>query len=124
MSSIEAMLAFAVAAILAIALARPVKALWDRFEARNQAQRHEFTRDMLTPNAHFKHTLRVIAEKTEAVQVVNRVSAEADAIERVAVFRGQAFASVAEAEEARAQAILGEARAYYQDVDRLRLGRG
>jgi len=100
-----------------------VKRALDRFEEQNLARMREEWLDRRDGNAHFKHTLRKVAERTEPVTVRDRLDPVSGRMERAAVFLGTAYGSRREAEEARLQHILAEARRFYQDIDRLQIGR-
>lgn len=94
-----------------------IKAWLDRREAKKLAFRAEQDRQTRDPLAHFYLTVEEINSKTAPPETFERFG------RTIWKFEGKNFLSQEEADEARREAVLRDARAFYQDVDRLRLGR-
>jgi hypothetical protein len=104
------------AAILAYALRRPVLTALARFDARNAARRFEEMRDRQDRNAHYKHTLRLAEEQVDTVTEIAVPDERTGAPVSRFLFAGEAFASRADAEEARKGEILTKARQFYVEL--------
>lgn len=94
-----------------------IKAWLDRREARKLAFRAEQDRQRADPLAHFYLTVEQINAKTPPPETFERFG------RTIWRFEGKNFLNAEEADEARREAVMRDARAFYQDVDRLRLGR-
>ncbi len=107
-------LCFALAIVLG--LRGRIKAWADRREARSLAWRAEQDRQKGDPLAHFHLTIAEIDAKTPQPTQFSRFGRD------VWRFDDRNYLSAEAAAEARREAVLREARTFYQDVDRLRLG--
>lgn len=96
---------------------RHIAAWMARIEARKVAWHAEQDRQASDPLAHFYLTVAEIDARTPQPETFERFG------RTIWRFAGQNHLTQAAADEARRQAVLTEARAFYQDVDRLRLGR-
>jgi hypothetical protein len=94
-----------------------LRAWADAKEAKVRARHAENARETRDPVAHFHLT---IAEIEAGTPVPERVQWGGPERWR---FGTGTFSSFEEADEARREAILTEARRFYQDIDRLQLGR-
>ncbi len=93
-------------------------AAWlSRVEARKVAWHAEQDRQASDPLAHFYLTVAEIDARTPQPETFERFG------RTIWRFNGQNHLTQDAADEARRQAVLTEARSFYQDVDRLRLGR-
>jgi hypothetical protein len=108
-----------VGAVLAVGfgLRDRIKDWLDRREAKKLAFRAEQDRQARDPLAHFYLTVEEINTKTPPPETFERFG------RTIWKFEGKNFLHQEEADEARREAVLRDARAFYQDVDRLRLGR-
>lgn len=103
--------------VVLFGLRDPIRAWFDRIEAKKQAFRAEQARQQSDPLSHFYLTVEQINEKTPVPETFERFG------RTIWKFEGKNFLNQEEADEARRQAVLRDARAFYQDVDRLRLTR-
>ncbi len=92
-----------------------IKAWFDRVETRKLAWRAEQDRQAKDPLAHFYMTVAEIDARTPQPETFERFG------RTIWRFAGKNHLSQEAADEARRQIVLAEARAFYQDVDRLRL---
>jgi len=106
---------FALTAVLG--LRHHIKAWADRREAAKLAFRAEQERQAGDPLAHFYLTVQEIDARTPQPETFERFE------RTIWRFEDRNYLSAEAAGEARRQAVLRDARAFYQDVDRLRLGR-
>jgi hypothetical protein len=94
-----------------------------RFDARNAqraAEQHAERRDRF---AHYRHTIQLTAEQVEQVQeMTDRDERLGIPVNRY-VFLGEKYATREEAEAARGAEIFRRARGFYNDLDRMELGR-
>lgn len=109
-------------AILAVALViyglrHRIKRWGDRREAAKRDQRKRDARNAQDPLAHYYLTVEEINAQTPVPESFQRFG------RTIWRFGGKNYLDAAEADEARRQAVLKEARSFYQDIDRLRLGR-
>jgi hypothetical protein len=102
--------------VAVMGLRHQIKAWADRREQRKLAFRAEQDRQMRDPLAHFYLTVEEINQRTPAPETFERFG------RTIWTFEGKNHLSPEAADEARRQAVLRDARAFYQDVDRLRLG--
>ena len=113
-----------IAGILLYRYHRPILALFQRFDAANRARIEEQARERSDALAHFRHTLELAEEQTEAVSEVT-VSDPRTAIKVVRyVFEGERFATRREAEHARQEKVRDTARAFYMELPTALSGRG
>lgn len=89
----------------------------NRREAKKLAFRAEQDRQQRDPLAHFYLTVEEINGRTPPPETFERFG------RTIWRFEGKNYLHAEEADEARREAVLREARAFYQDVDRLRLTR-
>jgi hypothetical protein len=108
---------FCFAVVIGLGLRHRIKAWLDRREARKLAFRAEQERQASDPLAHFYLTVAEINAKTPPPETFERFE------RTIWRFENKNYLSAEAADEARRQAVLRDARAFYQDVDRLRLGR-
>jgi hypothetical protein len=94
-----------------------------RFEARNAQRRAEEARALFDGTAHYRQTMKIAEEQVEEVTKV-RIADErtGQPVERF-LFQGVQYASLAEAESVRYTEIIGKARDFYVDIDRIWLPR-
>jgi hypothetical protein len=94
-----------------------------RFDARNRARRAEEIQARYDRSAHYRHTLALADEQIEEVSRIRvKDPRTGGPIERY-LFLGEEFATLKEAEEARFAAVVGKARDFYRDIDRIYLAR-
>ncbi len=109
-------LALAFALLLVFGFRERIRAWFDRLEAKVAARHAQNARERQDPHAHFHLTLAEIEARTPAPEPTPFGGRWR--------FGGSTYATFEEADDARREAILREARGFYVDVDRLRLGRG
>lgn len=105
-----------IALVVVLGLRAQIKAWFDRREQRKLAFRAEQDRQARDPLAHFYLTVEEINQRTPQPETFERFG------RTIWTFEGKNHLSAEAADEARRQAVLRDARAFYQDVDRLRLG--
>lgn len=105
------------AVVLVVGLRHRIRAWFERAEANKLALRAEQDRQTKDPLAHFYLTVAEIDARTPQPETFERFG------RKIWKFEGKNHLSQDDADEARRQAVLRDARAFYQDVDRLRLGR-
>jgi hypothetical protein len=89
-----------------------------RFDSRVLARRREEMRDRNDHLAHYKHTLRLAEEQVDVVaEIIVPDERTAQPVKRY-LFAGENFATRADAEEARRDAIRAIARGFYMDLPR------
>ena len=115
-------LAFAVFAILYKFRARIFIAL-RRFDARNTARRFQEIRDRNDRFAHFRHTLNLAEEEVEEVSAVQVQDERTGMPVTRYVFLGQHYSMRSEAEAVRREAVIDKAREFYNELDKILLGR-
>ncbi len=94
-----------------------IKAWLDAREARKLAFHAEQERQLKDPLSHFYLTVEEINRSMPVPATFERFG------RTIWRFEDRNYLSAEAADEARRQAVLRDARAFYQDVDRLRLGR-
>ncbi|BCW87144.1 hypothetical protein sos41_02710 [Alphaproteobacteria bacterium SO-S41] len=109
---------FCIVLVTVLGLRHRIQAWLDAREARKLAFRAEQERQAGDPLAHFYLTVAEINEKTPPPETFERFE------RTIWRFENKNYLNAEGADEARRQAVLRDARAFYQDVDRLRLGRG
>jgi len=94
-----------------------------RFEARNAQRRAEEAQALFDGTAHYRQTMRIAEEQVEEVTKI-RIADErtGEPIDRF-LFQGVQYATLAEAESVRYAEIIGKARDFYVDIDRIGLPR-
>ncbi len=105
------------AVVTAVGLRHRIKAWIDRVESDKLKLRAEQERQLKDPLSHFYLTVAEIDGRTPQPTTFERFE------RTIWAFEGKNYLSQEAADEARRQAVLRDARAFYQDVDRLRLGR-
>jgi hypothetical protein len=105
------------AVVTVLGLRHHIIAWANRREAKKLDWHAEQERQVRDPTAHFYMTVEEINAKVAVPEVFERFG------RMVWKFDGKNYFSAEEADEARRQYVLMEARRFYQDVDRLRLGR-
>ena len=100
-----------------LGLRSQIRAWAARREAAKLAVRAEQDRQANDPLAHFYLTVQEIDARTAQPETFERFE------RTIWRFEDKNYLSAEAAAEARRQAVLRDARAFYQDVDRLRLGR-
>mgnify|MGYP000902750753 CR=1 FL=1 len=108
---------FAFALVIGLGLRHRIKDWLDRREARKLAFHAEQARQASDPLAHFYLTVAEFEAKTPQPESFERFE------RTIWRFEGKNYLHEEDAVEARRLAVLRDARAFYQDVDRLRLGR-
>lgn len=95
---------------------RNILAVFERFDRRNRERMAEEERDRGDSLAHYRHTLKLADEHTEAVSEIEiRDPRTATPVTRY-VFEGEQYATRAEAERARAETVRAKARAFYTEL--------
>ncbi len=113
-----------IAVVAGVARRDQILAALDRFDDDNRAKKSRAAAALRTPNAHMVLTIEEIDERTEPVETVWAREPETGAMRKRFLWRGAVFNDEAEAQDARQQAVLAEARAFYADLDQsYRLGR-
>jgi len=107
-----------VLAILAFAKRDAIGARLRRFDEANRRKTARLIAARGRPHAHITFTLEEIADRIPEVEIVQ----DPNFGER-AIWQGRDYIDVESAEAARRQAILEEARSFYQDVDAMLLER-
>lgn len=108
---------FCIALVTVLGLRHRIKAYFDAREAKKLAFHAEQERQAGDPLAHFYLTVAEINEKMPAPETFERFE------RMIWRFENKNYLTAEAADEARRQAVLRDARAFYQDVDRLQLGR-
>jgi hypothetical protein len=94
-----------------------------RFDARNHARKADEWRARFDGQAHYRQTVALAEEQFETVGKIQvRDPRTGEAVLRYQ-FLGEDYASLKDAEEARHAAIIGKAREFYRDLDKIFLGR-
>lgn len=109
-------LIFSFALILVMGFREKIAAWFNRRERNVVAFRQEQERQAKDPLAHFYLTVEEINAKTPMPETFERFG------RTIWRFEDKNYLSAEEADEVRRQAVLRDARAFYQHVDRLRLG--
>jgi hypothetical protein len=113
---------FALIALFMVFKDRIVGAL-KRFEARNAARRAEEARALFDGYAHYRQTMELAEEQVEEVQKFRTTDTRTgEPFERY-VFEGVQYPTRREAEAARHEAIIGKAREFYMELDKMYLSR-
>ena len=107
---------FGFALVVVMGLRHHIFAWLHQREQRKLAFRAEQERQARDPLAHFYLTVEEINQRTPMPETFERFG------RTIWTFEGKNHLSAEAADEARRQAVLRDARAFYQDVDRLRLG--
>ena len=102
--------------VAVVGLRHRIRAWFDERERRKIAFRAEQDRQTRDPLAHFYLTVEEINQRTPPPETFERFG------RTIWTFEGKNHLTAEAADEARRQAVLRDARAFYQDVDRLRLG--
>lgn len=105
------------ALVTVVGLRHRIKAWIDRVEDNKLKLRAEQDRQLKDPLSHFYMTVAEIDARTPQPETFERFG------RTIWKFEGKNHLNQEDADEARRQAVLRDARAFYQDVDRLRLGR-
>ncbi|MCC6921365.1 MAG: hypothetical protein IT548_19400 [Alphaproteobacteria bacterium] len=105
------------ALVVVMGLRHHIKAWADAREAKRLAYRAEQDRQLADPLSHFYLTVEEINARTAVPTTFERFG------RTIWRFEDKNYLSQEAADEARRQAVLRDARAFYQDVDRLRLER-
>lgn len=103
--------------VTVLGLRHRIKAWLDAREAKKLAFHAEQQRQLADPLSHFYLTVEEVNKRTPLPTSFERFG------RTIWRFEDKNFLHQDEADEARRQAVLRDARAFYQDVDRLRLGR-
>jgi hypothetical protein len=94
----------------------PILAALKRFDERNIERQRQERLDRTDRLAHYRHTLRLAEEQVEEVgELAARDERTGLPVTRY-LFEGEQFASRDEAEAARQRAIVGKARAFYEEL--------
>lgn len=104
------------ALVIVFGLRHRIKAWLDAREAKKLAFHAEQQRQLADPLSHFYLTVEEINRRTPLPTTFERFG------RTIWRFEDKNHLSQEAADEARRQAVLRDARAFYQDVDRLRLG--
>ena len=115
-------LAFAAAAGL-YRFRAPISAAFRRFEARNEARKAEEWRARFDGLAHYRQTVALAEEQFEPVSTIRVPDRRTGTAVTHNLFLGEEYATLKEAEEVRHAAVIGRARDFYRDLDRIYLSR-
>jgi hypothetical protein len=96
---------------------------FQRFEARNAARRAEEARALFDNYAHYRQTMELAEEQVEEVQKFRTTDTRTGEPQERYVFEGVQYATRREAEAARHEAIIGKAREFYMELDKMYLSR-
>jgi len=94
-----------------------------RFDARNAARRAEEARALFDRNAHYRQTMQLAEEQVEEVMKVKVPDERTGQPTERFIFQGVQYATRADAEAVRYAEIIGKARDFYIDLDRVWLPR-
>jgi hypothetical protein len=92
-----------------------VVGMFQRMEIRRRDAELQAYFDRMNPHAHFRQTVDQISEATPAIEPFATAKGADD---QRAVWDGQVYASLAEAEAARWRHVIVQARDFYMDLDR------
>ena len=109
------------ATVCVLRYGKPFVAALKRFDARNIARREEEYRSRYDGYWHYRQTLKVTEEQVEPVTAIERPDARTGVMTRVFLFDAREFATLADAEAARQEAVVGKARDFYSELDGNRL---
>lgn len=113
---------FAVA-ILFLAFRDRILGALKRFDERNRARRAEEARALFDGFAHYRQTVELAEEQVEEVMKVREPDGRTgEPVERY-IFLGVQYATRREAEAARHAAVVGKAREFYMELDKMHLTR-
>jgi hypothetical protein len=107
---------FVVAGILVYRYHRNILVVVKRFDDRNRARIERERRDKEDILAHFRHTLTLAEEHTEAVGEITVADPRTTMPVTRYVFEGEQFATRREAERAREDIVRAKARAFYEEL--------
>ena len=113
-----------VAGILVYRYHREIIAVVKRFDERNRARIEADERDRSDSLAHFRHTLKLAEEHTEAVSEITLSDPRTATPVTRYIFEGEQFAARREAERARADKVRAKARVFYIELPRALTSRG
>jgi hypothetical protein len=104
------------AGILAYHFRRRILGNLARFDARNVARKIEEFRDRHDHLAHYRHTLKLAEEQVDVVTEITAADQRTGSPVLRYVFAGETFATRDDAEAARKEAILAQARTFYIEL--------
>jgi hypothetical protein len=110
--------------ILIYAFRRRIMEPLRRFEARNARRRTEEARALYDKHAHYRQTVAFAEEEIEEVTKITVPDERTGEPVIRYLFLGDQYATHEEAEAARFTAVIGKAREFYKDLDRIYLARG
>lgn len=113
-----------VAGILVYRYHRAILAVVKRFDERNRARIAADERDRGDSLAHFRHTLKLAEEHTEAVSEITLSDPRTATPVTRYIFEGEQFATRREAQRARDDKVRAKARAFYMELPRALTSRG
>lgn len=96
---------------------------FQRFEARNAARRADEARALFDNYAHYRQTMELAEEQVEEVQKFRTTDTRTGESTEHYAFEGVQYATRREAEAARHDAIIGKAREFYMELDKMYLSR-
>ena len=104
------------AALLLYRFHRPILDALKRFDAGNKAKAEREMRERHDPMAHLRRTVEVMDEQVEEIGELNLWDVTAGQKVTRYTFEGKRYASLDEAERARANKVGGKARAFYAEL--------
>jgi hypothetical protein len=111
------------AAIAALANRDKIEARLRQFDESNLNKTRRLIAAKRNPNAHMMLTVEEVAEHVEPIETVWAKDETYGTLSKRFLWRGETYFSEEEAIAARNAVILHEARDFYVDLDRRRLGR-
>ena len=94
-----------------------------RFDARNRARRAEEARALFDGFAHYRQTMELAEEQVEEVTKFRTSDERTGEPVDAYIFLGVQYATRREAEAARHASIIGKAREFYMELDKIYLGK-
>lgn len=113
-----------VAGILVYRYHHAIVAVVKRFDERNRARIEADEKDRDDSLAHFRHTLKLAEEHTEAVGEITLSDPRTATPVTRYVFEGEHFMTQREAERAREEKVRAKARAFYMELPHALTARG
>jgi hypothetical protein len=124
MSNLFVLTVVFLAAALIYQLRRRIIGALRRFEARNVARRANEIRARSDRYAHYRQTVELAEEQVEPVAKITVPDERTGQPVTRFLFLGRQYVTLEEAEAERHAAVIGRAREFYIDLDKIYLGRG
>jgi hypothetical protein len=123
MSNLLSLILIFVCGIAIYAYRRRIGETLRRFEARNARRRTEEARALYDNHAHYRQTVEFAQEEIEEVMKISVPDERTGEPVVRYLFLGDRYATRQEAEAARFGIVIGKARDFYKDLDRIYLAR-